>query len=108
MTAHAEKRRHERVSVDIPVFWGRKPDTRKQERVINLSAGGCFIRTEEAVEPGRDVFVQLWLPGLRPVAGEVRYRIEHYGLGVEFKGVAQLTADLLADMVEFYSKRAGG
>ena len=108
MTAYPEKRRHERVSVDISVFWGHKTDCRKQERVINLSAGGCFIRTEEAVEPGRYVFVQLWLPGLRPVTGEVRYRIEHYGLGVEFKAVAPLTADLLADLVEFYSRRAGG
>jgi hypothetical protein len=101
---YAEKRRYERASVDIHVRWGLTPDCHADGRVLSLSAGGCFLRTEEAVEPGRDVFVQLWLPGQRPLVGEVRYRIEGYGLGVEFKMVGPVTADQLSHMVEFYSQ----
>lgn len=105
---YAEQRRYERASVDIHVRWGRTPDCAADGRVLSVGAGGCFLRTEEDVEPGRDVFVQLWLPGQRPLAGEVRYRIEGYGVGVEFKLVGPVTAGQLGHLVEFYSRGAGG
>ena len=100
---YAEQRKHERVTVDIPARWGPTADCPRQGRVLSLSAGGCFIRTADEVAAGHEVYLDLWLPGARPLAGEVRYRIEGYGLGVEFKAVGQITAELLAHMVEFYS-----
>jgi len=73
------------VSVDVHVDWGLTPDCPERGRVVSISNGGCFIRTEAVVTPGARVFVNLWLPtGLR--AGEVRRRVESVGLGVEFKG----------------------
>ena len=100
---YAEKRRFERVVVDIPVRWGLAPDCPKEGRVLSLSVGGCFIRTPEQVDPRRTVYLDLWVPGARPLAGEVRYRVGYYGLGVEFKGAGPLTAEMLANLVEFYS-----
>ena len=76
MTAYEKQRRYERVSVDILAFWGPTSDCPRQGRVVSLSAGGCFIRTEEELATGHEVYLDLWLPGARPLAGEVRYRIE--------------------------------
>ena len=95
------------MSVDIPAYWGPTSDCPKQGRIITLSVGGCFIRTPEELEPGHEIYLDLWLPGARPLAGEVRYRIEGYGLGVEFKAVGQLTGELLAHLVDFYSEHRG-
>ena len=104
MTVYAEKRRHERATVDIPANWGPTSDCPRQGRVQSISAGGCFLRTPDGLATSHEVYLDLWLPGARPLAGEVRYRIEGYVLRVEFKAVGQLTAELLAHMVEFYSK----
>jgi len=84
MTAYAEKRKHERVSLDVHVDWGLTPECPESGRVVSISNGGCFIRTAGEAPPGARVFVNLWLPtGLR--AGEVRRRVENVGLGVEFE-----------------------
>ncbi len=107
MTTYAEKRKHERVSVDIQVYWGRTYECPEQGRVLSLSVGGCFLRTEKLLPVGGEVFINLWLPDGRPLAGEVRYRIEGYGVGVEFRAVGPLTAGQLAGIIEFYSKAAG-
>jgi hypothetical protein len=103
MTAYAEKRKHERVSVDISVYWGLTLDCPEQGRVLSLSVGGCFLRTGKVLPVGGELFVNLWLPDGRPLLGEVRYRIEGYGVGMEFRAVGLLTAAQLADLVEFYS-----
>jgi hypothetical protein len=104
VTAYANKRRYERVVVDIPVRWGLTPDCPKEGRVLSLSVGGCFIRTPEKIDPRQIVYLDLWVPGARPLAGEVRYRVGNYGLGVEFKAAGSLTAEMLAHLVDFYSK----
>jgi hypothetical protein len=108
MTAYAEKRRHERVATDIHVWWGQTYECPERGRVISLSVGGCFLRTDAAVPAGAEVFVNLWLPGSGPIPSEVRYRIEGYGLGVEFKLLGTLTAAQLANLVAFYSQSAAG
>ena len=105
---YAEQRGYERASVDIHVRWGRTPDCPAEGRVLSVGVGGCFLRTGEALEPGRVVYIDLWVPGARPLAGEVRYRIEGYGLGVEFKAAGALNAGLLGHLVEFYSRGGGG
>ena len=108
MTAYAEKRRHERVATDIHVWWGPTYECSEPARILSLSAGGCFLRTDAAVPAGAEVFVNLWLPGSGPIPSEVRYRVEGYGLGVEFKLLGTLTSAQLANLVEFYSKTDGG
>ena len=105
MAAYAEKRRHGRVSVDIPANWGPTPDCPKQGRVLSLSVGGYFLFTPEDVEAGSGVYLDLALPGFESLAGEVRRRAGGEGLGVEFNPAGWLTSTLLANMVDFYSKR---
>ncbi len=84
MAAYEEKRRHERVSLEVHVDWGLTPDCPESGRLVSFSQGGCFIRAASDVTPGSRVFVNLWLPtGL--TAGEVRRRVESIGFGVEFK-----------------------
>ena len=106
MTAYADKRRHERVSTDIHVHWGRAYDCPDLGRVLSLSVGGCFLRTGEALPAGAEVFVHLWLPGSGALPGEVRYSVEGYGLGVEFKLLGPVVAAQLANLVELYSRAA--
>jgi hypothetical protein len=97
-----EQRRHERVSVDINVYWGWADDCPFRARIINLGVGGCFIRTDQAASRERPVFIKFWLPEETTLRGEVRYHLERMGLGVEFKGLTRSEAASLAALVEHY------
>ena len=97
-----EQRRHERVAVDINVDWGLTDDCPLRDRIINLGVGGCFIRTDQPAPPGRPVFVKFWLPDERTLCGEVRYHLERWGVGVEFKVLSADETAHLAALVEFY------
>ena len=105
---YAQNRRHGRVTTDISVWWGSTYECSEQGRVVSLGVGGCFLRTDAAVPAGAEVFVNLWLPGSGPIPAEVRYRIEGYGLGVEFKPPGTLAAAQLANLVAFYSQLPAG
>ena len=86
MTAYAEKRKHKRAEVNIHADWGLTRDCPDRGRVVGVSVGGCFIRTEEEIPPGTRVFVHLWLPTGGPLLGEVRYRLDGFGVGVRVQG----------------------
>ena len=103
-----EQRRHERVSVDIDVYWGRTDDCRQRGRIINLGVGGCFLRTDQAVRPGQPVFIKFWLPDETTLGGEVRYHLERMGVGVEFKGLSAAETAHLAALVEHYREEVDG
>jgi hypothetical protein len=100
-----EQRRHERVAVDLHVYWGWTDDCPFQDRIISLSAGGYFLRTDRAAPRGQPVFLKFWLPEQKTLRGEVRYQLERWGVGVEFRGLSPAEADHLAALVEHY--RAG-
>jgi hypothetical protein len=97
-----EKRRHERVTVFIDVYWGWTPDCTFRGRIISLSIGGYFLRTEQGGAWGRPIFVKFWLPDERTLGGEVRYHMERWGVGVEFKGLSADESERLAALVEHY------
>ena len=97
-----EQRRHERVALDLNVYWGWTDDCPLRDRIINLGLGGCFLRTDQAAPPGRPVFVKFWLPDERTLRGEVRYHLERWGVGVEFKALSADETAHLAALVEFY------
>jgi hypothetical protein len=101
-----EQRRHERVTVDIYVFWGRTRDCPLRDRIVNLGVGGCFLRTDQTVPPGSPLFIKFWLPDERTLRGEARYRLERVGVGVEFKGLARDEAANLSALVEHYLEAA--
>lgn len=97
-----EQRRHERVSVDIHVHWGWTPDCPRQGRIISISIGGYFLRTEEGAPRGRPIFISFWLPEQKTLGGEVRYHLEGMGIGVEFVGLSEAETRALAALVEHY------
>ena len=103
-----EQRRHERVAVDIQVYWGWTDDCRQRARIINLGVGGCFLRTDQGAAAGRPVFIKFWLPAETTLRGEVRYHLERMGVGVEFKGLSAAEAAHLSALVEHYGEEVDG
>jgi hypothetical protein len=99
-----EQRKHERVAVDITVYWGWTDDCPFRGRIINLGIGGCFLRTDQGAERERPVFIKFWLPDERTLGGEVRYHLERMGVGVEFKGLTAYEYAQLAALIEHYRK----
>lgn len=98
----AEQRKYERVSVDIHIYWGWTYDCPFHDRIISLSEGGYFLRTERGAPRGQPVFIKFWLPEQKTLCGKVRYHMERWGLGVEFTDLsADETASLTA-LVEHY------
>ena len=105
--SYAERRRHERVTVDIYVHWGWTEDCPFTDRIISISVGGCFIRTAEKAERERPLFMRFWLPGEKTLRGEVRYTLEMTGFGVRFKGLMKEDLAALEDLVEHYRSLGG-
>jgi hypothetical protein len=97
-----EQRKYERVPVDIYVYWGWTDDCPFRDRIINLGVGGCFLRTDLTAPCGQTVFIKFWLPEEKTLGGEVRYRLERMGVGVEFKGLKAAETASLAAVVEHY------
>ncbi|MFL6334254.1 MAG: PilZ domain-containing protein [Pyrinomonadaceae bacterium] len=101
-----EQRKHERVTVDIHVYWGWTDDCPFHDRIIGLSEGGYFLRTERSAPRGRPIYIKFWLPEPRTLGGEVRYNLERWGIGVEFKGLSGEETDKLTALVEHYRERS--
>lgn len=102
----AEQRKYERVTVDIHVHWGWTHDCPFYDRIISLSEGGCFLRTERGAAHGQPVFINFWLPEQTTLSGEVRYHLERWGVGVGFKGLSAGETTTLVALVEHY-RRSG-
>ena len=86
-----EKRRHPRVKASIAIDWGLTPECLKHDRITSFSIGGCFIQTAEALMPLNVVYIRFYLSpnDERIIRGEVRYNLEHVGLGVEFLNLTE-------------------
>lgn len=102
-----DQRKHERVAVDIHVYWGWTYDCPFRDRIISLSEGGYFLRTDRGAPRGRPVFIKFWLPEQKTLGGEVRYHMERWGVGVEFKGLSAEEQALLTALVEHYRESSG-
>ena len=101
---YSERRKHERVSIDIHVYWGWTEDCPFLDRIISLSPGGCFLRTSQGAPRGAEIFVKFWLPDERTLRGEVRYHLEKMGVGVEFQELGAEEAERLDALVEHYRR----
>ncbi len=97
-----EQRKHERVAVDISVYWGWTDDCTFRDRIINLGVGGCFLRTDQTAPWGQQVFIKFWLPDEKTLSGEVRYHINRMGVGVEFKKLSGDDTANLTALVEHF------
>jgi len=105
---NGRRRRYKRIPVSIPVRistvdpetdpWTGKSFFRAIEDVsVNISRGGLYVRTEEPIQPGQRVLLELFIPGEKPVetVGRVKWMNSTMqsnagdrgtGIGVEFMG----------------------
>ncbi len=100
-----EQRKHERVPVDIHVYWGWTYDCPFHDRIISLSEGGYFLRTERGAPRGQPIFIKFWLPEQRTLCGEVRYHLERWGVGAAFTDLSADETDKLTALVEHYREK---
>jgi hypothetical protein len=121
----SNRRRHARIDSAIPVRistieperdpWTGRPFFRTlQETCANVSRGGAFIKTDELIDPGRRILVEIRLPSGRPleaigriawtkgVPGPDRQESEA-GIGIEFLGGAP---EQLQALDEYVSHRS--
>jgi Tfp pilus assembly protein PilZ len=86
--AKPKKRRHARLPVSLPVRYRTAATPDFREAVLTeISIGGALLRTDEAIDLGTDVIIELQAPGASvaiPLAGKVTYRIELDGVGLKF------------------------
>ncbi|MDT7687800.1 MAG: PilZ domain [Acidobacteriota bacterium] len=79
-----ERRRVERYSVSLRARWTGK-QVWLDSTVTDLSIYGCFVLTDDRIEPGELVKIELLLPdGVVTLWGHVIYKAEEIGFGVRF------------------------
>lgn len=84
----ANKRRSERIRAELPVIWVRR-DRRDELRTADISLEGMFLRTDELIDPGFLVHLEVTLPGENPliVFAVTRFcgrTMAGAGMGVQF------------------------
>ncbi len=111
------RRQHERIPVGVPVrvstidpetdpWTGRSFFRAIDEVSVNLSRGGLYLQTDDAVRPGQRVLLELDLPGGKPfeAVGRVKWMNSRVtpqgesrstGLGFEFLGGSREQAAVL-------------
>jgi Tfp pilus assembly protein PilZ len=84
----AKRRRHTRLPVHIPVRWRPADSADMREAGISeVSIGGALLKTDEDLELGSEVIIELTTPGGSvpvAIAGKVAYRAQGEGSGIKF------------------------
>ena len=79
-----ERREVERYKVNLRVRWEGQRAAR-EGTVTDISPAGCFVLTDDLVDRGDLVKIELLLPaGVITLAGHVIYTAEEIGFGVRF------------------------
>ncbi|MFL6230121.1 MAG: PilZ domain-containing protein [Pyrinomonadaceae bacterium] len=82
-----ERRNTTRLRVSLPVRWEGNSCVLRGE-IVDLSSTGCFILTDDKVEEGELIRVEITLPTREPISiwGEVVYRMTEIGFGLRLTG----------------------
>ncbi len=86
-----ERRESPRFRVSLRARWGGGEWAGLEGTVTDLSADGCFVTAEGAVDVGELVQIQVELPGGEPLPlwGSVIHRVEGHGFAVRFSTFSQ-------------------
>jgi hypothetical protein len=86
-----KKRSGRRYKVNFRIRWGRGASEEYEGQIADLSAGGCFVESEEAVEDNDPVKLRLDVPGRGDLTiwGHVVFRARGKGFGVQFTAFSQ-------------------
>lgn len=79
-----ERREVPRYKVNLPVRWeGRR--AARDGTITDISIGGCFVLTDDLIDRGDPVKLDLLLPaGVLTLWGQIIYTAEEIGFGVRF------------------------
>ena len=79
-----ERREVARYKVNLRVRWAGQQAAR-EGMVTDISINGCFVLTDDLIERGDIVRLELFLPaGVIKLSGQVIYTAEEIGFGVRF------------------------
>jgi hypothetical protein len=89
--AGPERRESPRYKVNFSARWGGGEWEEREGTIGDLSSGGCFILTDDLVEEGQLVKVEIEAPGQKGLTlwGNVAYRVAETGFAVRFAPFAQ-------------------
>jgi len=83
-----ELRRHQRAPVDVPLqFTPRGSNETRAGRAKDISLGGMYVETEQPLDFGAELVVQVTLPGHKAafsLPAVVRWVRAGEGMGVQF------------------------
>jgi len=96
-----ERRRAERVRVDIEVQWEGESGPHKGV-IHDINMNGCFMFSSGAVRDGEMVNVQFNLPRKKSLAlwGEVVNHLDEIGFGMKFNGAGKTESDFVKRLIE--------
>ena len=91
LTGDAERRSDRRYKVSFRVSLTRADSPEVEGEVTDLSAGGCFVESREAVSEGDLVKLRLDLPGNGELViwGNVVFWVRETGFGLRFSAFSQ-------------------
>ena len=86
-----KQRSSRRYKVNFRIHWGRGASEEYEGKLADLSAGGCFVESEEAVQDNDPVKLRLDVPGHGDLTiwGHVVFRARGTGFGVQFTAFSQ-------------------
>ena len=87
----SDRRADRRFKVSFRLHWARGESVEFEGEVSDLSAGGCFVESGEAVSEGDLVKLRLDIPGRGELViwGNVVYWVRDTGFGVRFSAFSQ-------------------
>ena len=86
-----KKRAGRRYKVNFRIRWGLGASEEYEGQISDLSVGGCFVESEEAVQDNDPVKLSLHMPGQGDLTiwGHVVFRAGGKGFGVQFTAFSQ-------------------
>jgi c-di-GMP-binding flagellar brake protein YcgR len=102
MAVEAGKRTNRRVAANIPVEYVQTGGEKGSTEIVQISAGGCIVRTTGLDPMGKEVFLHLHL-GPENAEVHLRANVVHVnpaaGTGLEFIAVSPEARELLRQYV---------
>lgn len=102
LNGESDQRADRRYKVRFRLHWSRGESEEFGGEVTDLSAGGCFVESEDEVREGDLVKLRLDIPGHGDLTiwGNVVYWVRDTGFGVRFSAFSQGGArDKLLDLL---------
>jgi PilZ domain len=97
-----ERREKERVRADLEAQW-EGVLARRDGRVVDISASGCFILTTDEVREEELIRLEIQLPTGRRIFlwGEVVYKVEEMGFALRFTGSDEAELQMLGVLIDY-------